>query len=119
MFKVFALLKRRPDLPMEEFKAYYENHHAPFGVSTMTTVRYYARHYMTPTLDPVSGEPCAPPAYDVITELHFDDRDGFDVFMKKLEDPELNALMAKDEDKLFDRTKNSMVFVTSCESQFS
>lgn len=116
MFKVFALLKRRPGMSMEDFMDYYENHHAPLGVKAMKSVRYYARHYMTPTLDPVSGQP-SEAAYDAITEMHFDDRHGFDEFMALLQNPRAKAYAEADEEKLFDRSKNSMVFVTTCESE--
>ena len=47
MIKLVALLKRRPDLTLEEFRAYYEQRHAPlFKQSIPPEVADAIKHYV-------------------------------------------------------------------------
>ena len=62
--KLVLLLKRKPGMSLDDFKAHYELHHAPFGVSVMPLARCYIRRY----LESASEEMGEPP-YDVLTEV--------------------------------------------------
>jgi hypothetical protein len=62
MFKVMILIKRRPDISMDEFIDYYENHHAPLARRIVRNMKGYTRRYLTPL-----GEGELP--YDVATEI--------------------------------------------------
>jgi uncharacterized protein (TIGR02118 family) len=109
VFKVAFLLKRRPGMSMDEFIDYYESKHAPLGYRHMGgEVRRYARNYVTPTAEGTAAES----EFDVITDLWFDDQDGFDTMLAAFADPEVANAIARDEENLFDRTKTRMILVT-------
>src|SRR6516225_10021351 len=60
MLKQLCFFRKRPDMSMEEFMDYYENHHSKLGQkigkpSIPNAVRY-VRRYLTPVKNPVTGE---------------------------------------------------------------
>jgi hypothetical protein len=82
VFKVFAYLYKRPDITTDAFIDYYENHHVPLVLSLAPMPRVYKRNYVvrgdganleSPTLD-----------FDVVTEQVWDDRSGFENWIKTL-----------------------------------
>lgn len=115
MLKVFGLFKRRPGLSMEEFITHYETSHAPLGVKYLPTMVRYARHYLTPVAEPIDGA-VQEADYDVITELWFEDRAGYEQALAAIQAPGAKAELTADEERLFDRTKNRLVFVDTRES---
>jgi uncharacterized protein (TIGR02118 family) len=99
MFKVFAYLTKRADLSTEAFVDHYETRHVPLVLSLAPLPRVYKRNYV------VRGD-CAnreDPAidFDVITELAWDDRSGFQDWVTKLGVEEVAA----DEARFLDREK--------------
>jgi hypothetical protein len=118
MIRVIALLKRKPGLTREAFRAHYEEHHAALGVKYLTAATYYARHYLTPIAEPLEGA-VAEPAYDVLTELRFDDMAAFEAGMAQLQMPEAHAAISADEELLFDRSSNRLVMVETCVSDLT
>ena len=99
MFKVFAYLTKRQGITTEAFKDYYENHHVPLVLSLAPLPRVYKRNYLvrgdaanleSPTID-----------FDVITELAWDDRSGFENWITGLG----VAAIADDEARFLDRSK--------------
>ena len=115
MLKVFGLFRRKPGLSREDFVAHYENSHAALGVKYLPTMTYYARHYLCPVAEPIDGA-VAEPAYDVITELHFADRAGFEAALAAIQQPEARDALTADEERLFDRPFNRLVIVETRES---
>ena len=110
MFKIVALLKRRPGMSMEEFKAHYENVHLPIGTPQLkgNSISHH-RRYLTPMPGPDGktheGE-C-----DVIMEIWFEDRAQFEASMQSFQDPALGERIAKDAANFLNRTENQMYFV--------
>jgi uncharacterized protein (TIGR02118 family) len=102
MFKVMVMIKRKPGMSMDEFIQYYETKHAPLGASKVPNLKRYVRHFIRPYGNAVYGAD-ATPAYDVLTEIWFDDEADFQRGMAYLTEPETAAIIGADEEKLFDR----------------
>ena len=104
MFKAMVLIKRKKDMSMEDFIDYYETRHAPLGISKVTNLRRYVRHYLRPFGDATypAGDEGSP--YDVLTELWFDDEAEFHRAMATLSDPQVAAIIGADEENLFERS---------------
>lgn len=110
MFKVYVLLKRKSGLTMDQFVNHYEEKHAKLGIEHAKYIKYYSRHYLYPGDDPLTGE-VNEPEYDVITEVHFDSKEDFDKNSVLMRQPDTLKTMIEDEEKIFDRSKNRLVFV--------
>jgi uncharacterized protein (TIGR02118 family) len=110
MHKLLLLLKRRPDISPEAFRAYYEGSHAPLCMKYMAGVDRYVRRY----LDPAPGTP--EPEYDVITEVWFKDRATLDIVLRNAAKDAMPADVIADEARLFDRSKSRFCAVTECET---
>ena len=99
MFKVYGYLTKRQEISTDAFVDYYENHHVPLVLSLAPMPRVYKRNYL------VRGDAAnleAPSVdYDVITELVWDDRSGFENWIARLG---VEAI-ADDEAKFLDRSK--------------
>lgn len=111
MFKVVALLKRRPGMSMEEFKDYYERVHLPLGAQYLKgNAIQHMRRFLTPMPSPVSGE-IPDSDCDAIMEMWFENREQFEQAMKPFQEPGLAARIVADEANLFDRDRIRMFFV--------
>lgn len=74
MIKLIALLKRRPDLTLEEFCTYYERQHAALVERSLPAdVADAITHYVQNHAQQLGGGE-AP--YDCVTEIGFDDLAG-------------------------------------------
>jgi hypothetical protein len=110
MIKWVNLLKRRPNLSLEEFIDHYENVHRKIGEKYLSkyAVRYM-RRYLRPVPESIySGEMVR--NYDVIMEIWFPDQKAFEDCFAVLITKEVQAEIREDEKKLFDR-KNMHMFV--------
>jgi hypothetical protein len=114
-FKILLFMKRRPGMTFEAFKDYYENHHAPLCVKYTSGVSRYIRRFLTPHPNPETGA-SDELAYDVITELWFEDEAVFQGTVKYLSTSIMADEIVEDEKKLFDRAKLRMATVVECES---
>jgi len=69
MFKQICFFRKRPDMTMEEFKDYYENRHSQLGKKIgkpgIPNAVRYVRRYLTPLMNPVTGE-IHDPGYDCV-----------------------------------------------------
>ena len=120
MFKVMALLKRRPGLSLDEFIERYEREHVPFVTQYATKIRHYSRHYLRPASSVVFGDEVVEPEYDVVTEVWYDDRATFERLEEALRRrPDVLTAIIADEEKIFDRTKSRTVFVDERVSDLS
>jgi len=105
MFKVFAYLTRRQGTTREEFIDYYENHHVPLVLSLASMPRVYKRNYVVRAK---VADPRSPDIdFDVVTEMAWDDRAGFEEWMAL---PGVPAI-AEDEAKFQDRSKTRVHLV--------
>ena len=102
MFKMIALLKRKSGITTEEFIDLYEQGHSKFAVRFLPKVRRYERRYIRDIANPVTGVDDAP-AFDVVTEVWWDNRADFEAAMAVVGSPENAKLFEEDEEKLFDR----------------
>jgi hypothetical protein len=74
MIKYMFALKRKPGMSLEEFKDYYENHHAPLALGGSKFVKY-RRSYVIPGAytSPHVDHKIPEPDFDVISEIWFED----------------------------------------------
>jgi hypothetical protein len=76
MIKIVALLKRRPDVTLEQFCSYYEHNHAAlFARSIPPDVAVAIKHYVQNHAVRL-GRSTTDPPYDCVTEIGFDDLAG-------------------------------------------
>jgi uncharacterized protein (TIGR02118 family) len=99
VFKVFAYLSKRSDITTEAFIDYYENHHVPLVLSLATMPTVYKRNYLVPGDAANRESPSI--EFDVITEMVWDDRAGFENWIATLG---VEAI-ATDEANFLDRSK--------------
>ncbi len=103
MYKAMVLIKKKRGMSRQHFIKYYENHHAPLGISKVPNLRRYIRHYISPFGNDVYAADEDSP-YDVLTEIWFDDEQEFRKGMEYLSDPETARLIGEDEERLFERS---------------
>ena len=115
MHKILLFMKRRPGMSTEDFRAYYENHHAPLCLSGGATMSRYVRRYVEPQPHPETGE-WTDPEFDVVTELWFDDEATFRATLGHLTTTVMPAVITDDEAKLFDRSSFRIATVVEHES---
>jgi hypothetical protein len=99
VFKVFAYLTKREGSTREALMDYYENHHVPLVLSLAPMPRVYKRNYLrrgdAANLESPAIE------FDVVTEMVWDDRAGFENWITSLGVPAI----AEDEARFLDRSK--------------
>jgi len=100
-FKLTLLIRRRPDLTHEQFKARYESGHAPLARMQLPLLRRYQRNYLTP----LPGRPDR--EYDVITEFWFDTMEDLQATIGSLPE-EVRETLARDEAEFMDRPSMSL-----------
>ena len=98
---VITLLKRREGMKPADFRAYYESTHRRIGECVLAG---YATRYVRRYLTPMDGteRDCD---FDVVMEIDFPDHATRDACFAALGEPETLALIAEDEEKLFDRNR--------------
>ncbi len=110
MFKCVALLKRKADMPRAAFIDCYENSHAPLIRRLLPGIVDYRRNYVDP-----AGAFLFPGAaaldFDVVTEIWLADGAAYDRFVARAAEPDIARQIARDEEKLFDRSATRMFVV--------
>lgn len=112
MIKVISLVKRRPDMTVEQFRAHYEAQHARAGQAVFPgrAVRYF-RRYFQPIEHPTDGSPKIEPEFDAIMELWFENEAAMKETLGLFVDSPLGDYIVEDEKGLFDRSKIRMFIV--------
>ncbi len=98
---VVTLLKRRKGMSREDFRIYYETHHRRIGERVLAGyATRYVRRYLTPNdgVDQICDA-------DVVMEIDFPDEATRDACFAVLGDPATQAMIAEDEERLFDRER--------------
>ena len=104
MLKAIALLTRRADVPHAQFIAHYEHTHVPLILRSFPQIREYRRNFVD--LSDVRRAPgVADPPFDVITEMWFDDRAGYDEMLAAHADPAIGGPVAADANLFLDMSK--------------
>ena len=111
-FTVITLLKRRAGMSKADFIAYYEEHHRRIGEKVLTG---HATRYVRRFLFPVDGEDHETDA-DVVMEIDFPDSATREACYAALARPDIAAMIAEDEEKLFDRSRIRSFSVTESRS---
>ncbi|MET1756461.1 EthD domain-containing protein [Novosphingobium sp. RD2P27] len=114
IYKILLPMKRKPGLSTQEFREYYENHHAPLAAKYSGALLRYVRTYLEPHPHPETGEATEPP-YDVITELWFDDEATYRSTLQYLTTTKMSPEIVEDEKRLFDRS--SFCILTTVERE--
>ena len=117
-YKIALLMKRRPDISVEAFRDYYESRHAPMASKYSQGIKRYIRRYLNPQPHPETG-PGGELAYDVITELWFDDEATFKGTLDYITTAVMPDEIIEDEKNLFDRSSFKIATYTECETDFS
>ena len=99
MIKQIVFLKRRADLELAEFKAYYESHHKMIGERVL---KGYATKYLRRYLEPLGAGQSGAFAFDVMTEMWFPNEAVQRACMQHLSEPAIQEEIANDEAKLFE-----------------
>ena len=108
MIKMVALIKRKPELTPEQFRDYYEAHHAPMALRLLPMLARYERNFVRRDGSP---EGDAFPEFDVVTQIWFKDQTAYDAFRARLAEPEVLAEVRADEAKFLisDWTRSFLV----------
>ena len=116
MFKLIILAKRKPGISMDEFRHYYEEHHAVLAQKlSPPLVRRYVRNYLFRVQGELSSQGEAP--FDCVTETWFDSEADYRRTIEGLAAaPDKIAILARDEENLFDRSKIWWFTSVQCES---
>jgi uncharacterized protein (TIGR02118 family) len=108
-FKAMAVMAKKPGLSKAEFIDYYENHHVPL-IRGMFDIAEYRRSYVDLT-GAIMAPGVAQPDFDVVTELWFKDRTGYEAMLAGPNDPEITKRIADDEAHFLDRGKSRFFIV--------
>lgn len=118
IWKILLFMKRRPGMSVEDFRAYYENRHAPLALEHGATMSRYVRRYLDPQPHAETGT-CGELPYDVVTELWFDDDVKFRRTLGYITQHVMPDHIVADEMNLFDRPTMRIATVVECESDLS
>lgn len=109
---LITLLKRREGMSKEDFTAYYEANHRRIGEEVLAG---YASRYVRKHLTPLDGETQECDA-DVVLQITFPGEAEKDAFFAHAGKPDIAAMIAEDEEKLFDRSRIRVFTVEEFES---
>lgn len=114
-FRILLFMKRRPGMSVAAFRDYYETQHAPLCLKYAGPgLKRYVRRYLDPQRNPETGE-AGELAFDVITELWFEDEAAWSATVKHLTTRVMPPEIVADEERLFDRARTRMATVVECE----
>lgn len=120
MLKAIVLLRRKPELSLDQFRDYYEAHHVPLVRRMLPTIGRYVRNYLdTNSLSAGrqrdDGAVVPAPYFDVITEIWFEDEAAYRSFVNALSDPVVSDVLREDEERFLDRSIVQTYAVQECE----
>ncbi|MCX7863703.1 MAG: EthD domain-containing protein [Novosphingobium sp.] len=116
VLKLVFLLKRRRGMSLEAFRNHYENHHRKLAEQAMPGALRYVRRYVTPELNPITGEQIELP-FDVVMELWWPNRAAWDELQARIADSEIGREIYADEERLFSSHLNPVFSVLESDSR--
>lgn len=122
MIKIIFLIKRKPELNVDQFRHHYENSHVPLAKKHFGDIILdYRRNYpKTSGLNPVDnaadGGISAPIPYDAITEMVLADEASLNEMLRRFGSSDLQNLLAEDEARFMDREALTMLI---CDEKIS
>lgn len=116
MIKTVMILRRKAGMSRDEFRAHYEQVHAPLTLECLPGVAGYRRLFVNSGASPF-GHPDAALDFDVVTEMTFASRDAYENAMLAMRDERAARLLQEDQALLFDtQAPNRRFFATECVS---
>ncbi len=110
MIKLIFLVKRRKDLTHSQFRAHYETSHTKLADEHFRDlIEGYRRNYPSSSItNPVENSSGAEASssdneYDAITEMWVKDQANLDEMLRRFGSPELQTVLAQDEERFMDR----------------
>lgn len=100
MYKVMAFLTRKSGMSREAFREYYERNHAPLVEALTPKMASYSRNYVN--LDEPFKRDESLIAFDVVTEMVFEDRAACESWFASFQLPEVAQQISVDEGKFLD-----------------
>ncbi|SCW38016.1 EthD domain-containing protein [Sphingobium faniae] len=106
--KVIILLKRKPGLSFEQFKAHYEASHVQLAHKYMGHLfTEYRRNYTVPFSEHHGDDPnpgFADSPYDCVTEIRLTDHAAWEEMQRIAGDPVIGPILQEDEERFMDRS---------------
>ena len=112
--KMIVFFRRRAGLSPEQFRDYYENHHAPLAVRLFPYMRDYRRNYMRRDLrhQRTGGEAVGTDFdFDVITEISFACAQDYQRMKDDMANPDIRRQVVEDELRFLDRAATVVLLV--------
>lgn len=119
MIKLIFCLKRKPELSLEEFQAYWKNNHAPLVAEhkDVLGIRRYVQCHGRPTdadtplrVSRAGSLEAAPEIYDGVAELWFDSFDALAANGSNPKASEAGRILLEDEKKFIDLARSPLWF---------
>jgi len=113
MIKAIVLFKRKAGLSLAEFREHYEGVYVPLTLGLFSTIRKSVRNYIIPNTTPPGA---AEPDFDCITEVWFDDIEGYQA-MIDISAGDAGQAVIHCQKVFLDETKTVYSFVEEVESE--
>jgi uncharacterized protein (TIGR02118 family) len=110
VYKVIALLSKKPGLSRDEFIEYYETKHVPLIRRLLPQIQEYRRSFLDLNGAIIAAE-VSPPDFDVVTEFWFADRAAYEGTLATYGDPSVGDTIRQDEENFLDRSKMRFIVV--------
>jgi len=104
MITRMVMIKRKAGMSLEEFRDYYETHHATLALRLFPMFASYKRCYIQAN-PPRLPEGAAESPYDVVSEIGFASEADHQAFLAKIARPEVVAEIRADEAKFSDLSR--------------
>ncbi len=110
--KLIFLFRRKPATTFEQFREYYERHHAPLAASLLPYFKSYKRNYIRHDEDYRPSGIGVKADFDVVTEIGFASRSDYERMRQALADPTILTRIVQDEENFMDRSpQGRMMFL--------
>jgi len=114
VLKLVFLLKRRPDMSVQEYRDYYARSHSKLGERAMPGALRYVRRHVEPEQNPITREPVEIP-FDTVMEIWWSSADEFSSPENQMGEELWNEIY-QDEEKLFASHANPVFTVLESDS---
>jgi len=110
MFKVIALLSKKPDLSRDDFIEYYETEHVPLVRQLFPKIQEYRRSFLDLNGAIIASGTSAPD-FDVVTEFWLADRAAYEDTLATYGGPSVGERIRQDGENFLDRSKMRFIVV--------
>lgn len=117
MYKLVALVKRKPGLSKQQFRDYYETFHSKLGEKYLPPYcKKYLRRYMQWLPHPMKSGQAPGPDYDCMVEFWFETKDDCTAFEQSVSAPEIVKEVVEDEERFVDRANSYRYLIEDYQS---